>query len=183
MSENKDELRRIARKPENRTCADCGAKNPTWASVTYGIWICLECAGKHRGLGAHVSFVRSLDLDSWSESQINVMKHGGNKKAREYFKKIGIDELPISTKYNSRGAKQYAAKLYEEAGVNLGNTESSEVPEPEPEDKKPAESEKMPPRSMSAPIISHSEKEDTEKEAEKIEEKEDMRGNIKKNII
>jgi ADP-ribosylation factor GTPase-activating protein 1 len=34
--------------PGNDQCADCGMKNPQWASVSFGNVFCLECSGVHR---------------------------------------------------------------------------------------------------------------------------------------
>lgn len=49
-------------------CNDCGRidSSVTWASVSYGVFLCLNCAGIHRGLGVEVSFVRSCIMDKWS---------------------------------------------------------------------------------------------------------------------
>ncbi|KAJ8312187.1 LOW QUALITY PROTEIN: hypothetical protein KUTeg_009560 [Tegillarca granosa] len=36
-------------------CADCGAPDPTWASINRGVLICDECCSVHRSLGRHIS--------------------------------------------------------------------------------------------------------------------------------
>ena len=76
--------------PGNRTCVDCNANRPLWASLSYGTYFCLECSGVHRSLGVHISFVRSLNMDSWSAQQQAKMRRGGNNALRAYLRQCGI---------------------------------------------------------------------------------------------
>ncbi|XP_013405725.1 arf-GAP with GTPase, ANK repeat and PH domain-containing protein 1 isoform X2 [Lingula anatina] len=62
----------------NQFCADCMSPNPDWASLNLGALMCIECSGIHRNLGAHVSRVRSLDLDEWPPELVGVMTLIGN---------------------------------------------------------------------------------------------------------
>ncbi|NWU68116.1 SMAP2 protein, partial [Pterocles burchelli] len=70
---------------ENKFCADCQAKGPRWASWNIGVFICIRCAGIHRNLGVHISRVKSVNLDQWTQEQIQCMQEMGNGKANRLY--------------------------------------------------------------------------------------------------
>lgn len=69
----------------NDRCADCGAPNPTWASLNLGTLVCIECSGIHRNLGSHLSKIRSLELDDWPNNLVQVMTSIGNSMANSIW--------------------------------------------------------------------------------------------------
>lgn len=140
MAEAAALFKTLLQDPENKLCFECGKVNPQWASVSFGVilWyvkyprislkidtISLECAGGHRSLGVHLSFVRSLTMDSWTEKQLASMRSGGNayvphfpffsdllRRCKEFFKKYYMpDTTNLCEKYSSSIAQAYKAKI------------------------------------------------------------------------
>jgi Putative GTPase activating protein for Arf len=64
-------------------------------------------------MGVHTTFVRSVDLDEWTQRQIDSMRLGGNANAITYFRKQGLTDMrtKIEKKYTSKAAQSYRAVL------------------------------------------------------------------------
>ncbi|KAL7032542.1 hypothetical protein ACKWTF_007342 [Chironomus riparius] len=65
------------------------------------------------GLGVHVSFVRSVTMDKWKDIELEKMKVGGNRQAREFFdsQETWDESDNINKRYNSLAAALYRDKI------------------------------------------------------------------------
>ncbi|XP_071988002.1 arf-GAP with dual PH domain-containing protein 2-like [Engystomops pustulosus] len=69
--------------PGNSQCADCGQKDPLWASCNVGVFVCLDCSGVHRI--SSIGKVKSTQLDYMEHDLIQFMQRHGNVRAREEY--------------------------------------------------------------------------------------------------
>lgn len=57
-------------------------------------------------MGVHLTFVRSVDLDEWTQRQIDAMRIGGNDNAKKFFKKHGVTDFYTKVCVNMFGIFQ-----------------------------------------------------------------------------
>ncbi|EPS38421.1 hypothetical protein H072_7828 [Dactylellina haptotyla CBS 200.50] len=117
--ETRRKLLELQKRPGNNICVDCESPSPQWlratdqASPKFGIFLCLNCAGVHRGLGVHISFVRSITMDQFKTSEIQRMTQGGNNALKEYFESCPeySSDMSVAERYAAPFAEDYKEKL------------------------------------------------------------------------
>lgn len=91
-------LKRLLALPANARCADCPERRPKWASINLGVFVCLRCSGCHRGLGVHVSMVRSVTLDTWNRADLERLGAVGNGRGNAEWMALAPPGLALPTR-------------------------------------------------------------------------------------
>ncbi|KAB5554083.1 hypothetical protein PHYPO_G00046110 [Pangasianodon hypophthalmus] len=84
---NRRRLRELLDRPGNGCCADCSAPGPEWASFTLGVFMCQSCSGIHRSI-PQISRVKSVFLDPWEKSELELMASIGNSSAKAKYEQM-----------------------------------------------------------------------------------------------
>lgn len=87
--------------------------DPRWASWNLGVFVCIRCSGIHRSMGTHISRVKSVDLDSWTDEQLQSMLNWGNARANKYWEaKLAPGHKPNDSKVESFIRTKYELKRW-----------------------------------------------------------------------
>jgi len=129
-------------------CADCNEPNPRYCSVSFGAFLCDECYGSHRAVGAHVSKTRSLALDEWSAEEVGRMEGGNAAVNREYEATMPVGAKRRSKEYSSRDQRNWFIKQKYEHRKWFVAHKGGELPQQEMAEK--AKKKKKPAASVAA---------------------------------
>ncbi|KAI3330160.1 hypothetical protein F4824DRAFT_348677 [Ustulina deusta] len=113
-AQNQQTIKSLLKLEPNKVCADCKRnKHPRWASWNLGIFICIRCSGIHRGMGTHISRVKSVDLDSWTDEQLQSILSWGNARANKYWEsKLAPGHVPSEAKIENFIRTKYELKRW-----------------------------------------------------------------------
>ncbi|KAK1755694.1 hypothetical protein QBC47DRAFT_380998 [Echria macrotheca] len=113
-AQNTATIKSLLKLEANKVCADCKRnKHPRWASWNLGVFVCIRCSGIHRGMGTHISRVKSVDLDSWTDEQLQSILSWGNARANKYWEaKLAPGHVPSEAKIENFIRTKYELKRW-----------------------------------------------------------------------
>ncbi|KAL8675122.1 MAG: hypothetical protein Q9168_000493 [Polycauliona sp. 1 TL-2023] len=113
-AQNQQTIKTLLKLEGNKSCADCKRnKHPRWASWNLGIFVCIRCSGIHRGMGTHISRVKSVDLDAWTDEQLQSVLRWGNGRANKYWEsKLAPGHVPSDAKIENFIRTKYESKRW-----------------------------------------------------------------------
>ena len=94
----------------NKFCVDCNAKETLYANISYGTFLCDDCAKQHLDLyGMSSSYIKPIFNSVWDSYQMQVATHAksGNKVFWDFMKQYENEQRPISEKYRQKSAQYY----------------------------------------------------------------------------
>lgn len=111
---NAEILKMLLKLPGNKYCSDCKRNDhPRWASWSLGVFLCIRCSGIHRSMGTHISRVKSVDLDTWTNEQLENMIRWGNTRANKYWEaKLITGHIPSESKIDNYIRTKYELKRW-----------------------------------------------------------------------
>ncbi|KAK4154776.1 putative GTPase activating protein for Arf-domain-containing protein [Chaetomidium leptoderma] len=117
-AQNQQTIKNLLKLEPNKVCADCKRnKHPRWASWNLGVFVCIRCSGIHRGMGTHISRVKSVDLDSWTDEQLQSILSWGNARANKYWEaKLAVNHVPSEAKIENFIRTKYELKRWKMEG-------------------------------------------------------------------
>jgi len=96
MNNNDNRVRALSRIENNSFCADCGISNKKSAikfcSVKLGVYLCNQCYAAHRSLGAHITRVKCIGLDDFTDAEVEFLQRFGNLRVNAIYEAT----LPIT---------------------------------------------------------------------------------------
>eukprot|EP00056_Hartaetosiga_gracilis_P013578 m.226380 g.226380 ORF g.226380 m.226380 type:complete len:1529 (+) comp13863_c5_seq17:126-4712(+) len=125
--------RRMAESVSNKYCADCGSPNPEWISINLGATVCIDCSGSHRGLGTHISKMRSYKLDDMEPASLDLVCAIGSSKSNTIWEaklnESGVSKINNLSSLDERKAyinKKYADRAFFQYSIDVTGVDVSQ---------------------------------------------------------
>jgi len=106
----------------NNLCADCGASDSSWSSVSIGVFICVTCSDVHRSVGTHITKVKGCTgTYLWGPDELQQMRTVGNDGAEKIYGNAKIEPTASKEKKQQFVVNKYEKRMF--AGNQSSTTE------------------------------------------------------------